>query len=139
MSVRVKHFNPEEFKAAIQGVSWLDVYLSENVNHAVKLMSDKITSILDIMAPMRTVQIRTNYSPWLSQETKDLMSERNSLHSRAAQSRDKEDWRKYKVIRNKINSRLKYEERSWQRLRITECGQNSAKVWKNVKDIINLK
>ena len=69
-----KHFNPEEFKQAIQRVSWLDVYFSDN--HAVKMMSDKMTGILDSMAPMRTVQVRTNYAPWLSQETKDLMSER---------------------------------------------------------------
>ena len=92
-----KHFNPEEFKEAIRGVNWLDVYLSENVNDAVKMMSDKITGILDSMAPMRTVQVRTNYAPWLSQETKDLMSERNYLQSRAAQSKDADDWRKYKL------------------------------------------
>ena len=102
-------------------------------------MSTKITSILDIMAPMRTVQVRTNYAPWLSHETKDLMRERDSLQKTAAQTRSSEDWKKYKGLRNKINSRLKSEERNWQRLRITECGQNSAKVWKNVKDIINWK
>ena len=134
-----RNFKPEEFKEAIQSVSWLDVYLSENVNKAVELMSNKITSILDTMAPIRTVQVRTNYAPWLSQETKELMSERDTLQSRAAKSKSAEDWKKYKVLRNRINSRLKSEERNWQRIRISECGQNSAKVWKNVKDIINWK
>ena len=117
-----RNFKPEEFRKAIQAVSWLDVYLSEDVNQAVKLMSNKITRELDAMAPMRTVQIRTNYAPWLSQETKDLMSNRDDLQSRAAQSNNAEDWKCYKALRNKISSRLK-----------------SAKVWKNVKDIINWK
>ena len=134
-----RNFKPEEFRKAIQAVSWLDVYLSEDVNQAVKLMSNKITRELDSMAPMRTVQIRTNYAPWLSQETKDLMSNRDDLQSRAAQSNNAEDWKCYKALRNKISSRLKSEERNWQRHRISECGQNSAKVWKNVKDIINWK
>ena len=117
----------------------MDVYLSDDVNQAVKLMSEKITTILDIMAPMRTVQVRTNYAPWLSQATKDLMSERDKLQERAAQSKDSEDWKKFKSLRNKINSRLGSEERSWQRSRISECGENPSKVWKNVKDIINWK
>ena len=112
----------KDFKRAIQNVSWLDVYLSDIVNQAVKLMSNKITSILDTMAPMRTVQIRTNYAPWLTQETKNLMSEIDTLQSIAAQSNSSGDWRKYKVLRNRINSRLKSEERNWQRLRISKCG-----------------
>ena len=134
-----KHFNPQEFISEIRKLSWLDVYLSDNVNQAVELMSSKITRILDIMAPIRTVQVRTNYAPWLSQETKNMMSERDSLQSRAAKTKSAEDWKRFKTLRNKINSRLKSEERNWQRLRVSECGQNSAKVWKNVKNIINLK
>ena len=134
-----KNFNPEEFISEIRKISWLDVYLCENVNQAVELMSNKITNILDIMAPIKTVQVRTNYAPWLSEETRNLMSERNSLQSRAAQTKSAEDWRKYKVLRNKINSRLKSEERKWQRLKVSECGQNSARIWKNVKNILNWK
>ena len=66
-----KNFNPEEFISEIRKIIWLDVYLCENVNQAVELMSNKITSILDIMAPIKTVQVRTNYAPWLSEETRN--------------------------------------------------------------------
>ena len=72
-----KNFIPSDFIAAIQQVSWLDLYLCSDVDRAVRLLSDKITFILDEMAPMKTVQIRTNYNPWLSQLTKDLMEERD--------------------------------------------------------------
>ena len=67
-----KNFIPSDFIAAIQQVSWLDVYLCIEVDKAVELLSDKITAILDKMAPMKTIQIRTNYNPWLSQQTKDM-------------------------------------------------------------------
>ena len=66
-----KNFNPEEFISEIRKIIWLDVYLCENVNQAVELMSNKITNILDIMAPIKTVQVRTNYAPWLSEETRN--------------------------------------------------------------------
>ena len=65
------------------------------------------------------------------------MAERDSIQGVAALSRDPEKWKQYKSLRNKINSRLVFEERNWQRSKITECGQNPAKVWNNVKNIIN--
>ena len=88
------------------------------------------------MAPMKTVQIRTNYNPWLSQLTKDLMEERDRLQKLAVETQDQEDWKRYKMLRNKINNRLKSEEKDWQRKKIAECGQDSAKIWKNMKDIL---
>ena len=86
---------------------------------------------------MRTIQIRTNYNPWLSQLTKDMMSERDRLHKLAAETQDSEDWKKFKVIRNKINNRLKSEEKDWQRSKINDCGDDSKKLWKNIKNILN--
>ena len=134
-----KHFCPEEFVAAIQQVSWLDIYLSSDVNTAVQLLSDKITFILDTMAPIRTIQVRKRFAPWLSQVTLDLMKERDQLQKLAAQTRNRDDWQKFKCTRNKVNNRLKYEERNWQKVQLDECGSDSKKVWKNVKGILNWK
>ena len=57
-------------------------------------------------APIKNFQVRTNYAPWLTQETKDLMAERDKVQGLAAQTRDPEKWRQYKSLRNRINSRL---------------------------------
>ena len=132
-----KNFCPEQFVAAIQQLSWLDVYLSTDVNSAVQLMSDKITFILDTMAPMRTIQVRKKFAPWLSQATLDLMKERDQLQKLAAETGSREDWKKFKCLRNQINNRLKFEEQKWQKFKLDECGTNSKLVWKNVKGILN--
>ena len=132
-----KNFDPAEFIAAIQQVSWLDVYLCTDVDMAVKLLSSKITNILDQMAPMKTIQVRSSYNPWISQETKDLMTERNQAQKEAAETGDPDKWRKYKQLRNRITSRLKSEEKNWQRFQLSECGKDSAKTWKTVKGILN--
>ena len=99
-----KNFDPAQFIAAIQQVSWLDVYLCTDVDMAVKLLSSKITNILDQMAPMKTIQVRSSYNPWISQETKDLMTERNQAQKEAAETGDPDKWRKYKQLRNRITS-----------------------------------
>ena len=40
-------------------------------------------------------------------------------------------------MRNRINNRLKYEESHWQKKSLDECWSNPAKVWKNIKGILN--
>jgi hypothetical protein len=132
-----KNFNPGEFVEAVQQISWLDLYLCEDVDTAVNLLSDKLTFILDAMAPMRTVQIRKKYAPWLSSATLDLMKERDRIKKNAAETGDKDDWKKFKHIRNQINNRLKYEESNWQKMKIDSCGTDSSKVWQSVKGILN--
>ena len=53
-----KSFNQSDFLAAIEKVSWMEIYLCNNVNEAVRILSEKIRFILDAMAPMRSIQIR---------------------------------------------------------------------------------
>ena len=136
---RYKNFDPDQFIAAVKQITWLDLYLTNDVNQAVQLLSDKITFILDSMAPLRTIQVRTSYAPWLSKETINLMKERDTLQKKASETGSREDWVKFKSVRNKINNRLKYEERYWQKAKLDQCGDNSKSVWKNVKGILNWK
>ena len=108
-----KNFDPFEFSLAVKGIQWMDLYMCQDVNMAVKLMSSKLTFILDTMAPMRTIQIRKKYVPWLSTVTKCIMQERDRLHHIASLSGKDEDWQNFKIIRNKIISRHKHEEQKW--------------------------
>ena len=110
-----KNFVSSDFISAVNQIRWLDVYLCSDPNSAVELLSNKITAILDIMAPMKTFQVRTNYNPWLSQETKRMIDERDRLHKLAVDTQNTEKWADFKVLRNKINNRLKSEERVWQK------------------------
>ena len=134
-----KNFNPGDFVQAVQQLCWLDIYLCEDVNSAVSLLSSKLTFILDAMAPMRTVQIRKKYASWLSSTTLELMKERDRLQKVASETRNIDDWKAFKGIRNTVNNRLKFEEKSWQRKKLADCGEDSSKVWKNVKGILNWK
>ena len=51
--------------------------MSTEVNEALRIFNDKLMNILDLHAPVKTIQIRNNYAPWLSNSTKELMKERD--------------------------------------------------------------
>ena len=65
------------------------------------------------------------------------MKERDKLQKLAVETRESDDWRKFKHHRNRVNNRLKFEGNNWQKLKLEVCGEDSSKVWKNVKGILN--
>ena len=65
---------------------------------------------MDRLAPVRTIQTRNKYVPWLSEETKLLMQQRDEAQSRAARTKSQEDWKAFKQLRNKVTNRLRSEE-----------------------------
>ena len=57
-----KSFNEEAFLTEVEKISWWEVYACGDVDIAVDIFTRKLTDILDIMAPINTVQIRTKYA-----------------------------------------------------------------------------
>ena len=88
------------------------IYECEDVDLAVKMLSEELTAILDRMAPIRTIQVRENYAPWLSGQTKQIMAERDLAQKIAIQSKSDDDWVIFKRLRNQVNRILKSEKRN---------------------------
>ena len=127
-----KSFDPSIFLSEVQGLSWWDLFQTENVDLAVEIFSKKFTSILDRLAPVRTIQTRRKYVPWLSQETRILMQQRDQAQTRAASTRSQEDWMSYKRLRNQVTSRLRTEESSWQGRKLRDCSGSPSEQWQHV-------
>ena len=63
-------------KISLKQASWWSVYCCEDVNKAAELFTQILGDILDRHAPVKVFQTRTNFAPWLSDETKNIMKER---------------------------------------------------------------
>ena len=115
------------------------MYACDDVEIALQMLTTNLTKILDEMAPIRTIQIRENYAPWLSSETKHLMAERDRAQKVAAETKSANDWKLFKMIRNKVNSILRNEKRNWQRKKFKDCEDvnDTKQIWKTVKSSLN--
>ena len=130
-------FSEVEFCEAVKQISWWDLFMSEDTNQAAILLTNKITGILDIFAPIRTIQVRTKYAPWLSTSSKTSIQERDAAQSKAAQFGDRDDWRHYKNIRNTTTAKIKAEKKSWEKQKLDNTQHDPSSLWKNVKSWIN--
>jgi hypothetical protein len=85
------------------------------------------------MAPVRTTQIRNKYAAWLSEDTKKLLKVRNEAHDSAMNSKDPDDWRLYKNLRNTATTRMKAEKKAWEKQKLDHSEHNPSILWRNVK------
>ena len=88
------------------------------------------------MAPVKVIQVRNNYSPWISDETKKKMEERDLAQKTAEQTKSGDDWNNYKRLRNNVNSVLRGEKKRWQAKKLEGCLEDTSSTWKHVKQFL---
>ena len=128
-----KEFNNEDFQVAVKNISWWELYSCQDPEVAAAMLTEKLSAILDTMAPLKTIQVRSKYAPWLSQDTKNLMKERNAAQDTATKTRDLDDWRLYKSLRNMTTMRMRQERKDWERRKLDSTRHSPTSLWKNVK------
>ena len=134
-----KNFKEEDFLKRVREMSLYDLYMCNDVNKATQILTEKLTSILDQLAPLKTVQTRTRYAPWLSPATKSTMKERDAAQKLASASQKPDDWRLYKNLRNSVTARMRKEKFSWEKQRLDHAQNTSTNLWKNIKGWLNWK
>ena len=129
-----KNFDEQAFRAAVQNISWFDVYSCQDVDLAVEKFTTKLTEILDIMAPVKTYQVRTKYAAWVSDSTKERIRERDAAQSKAAKTQLREDWNIFKKLRNDLAAVKKKEKFAWQQKKLESCEETGdhGQLWKRV-------
>ena len=95
---------------------------------AVHIFTEKLTNILDRMAPVRKFQTRVKYASWISQDLKAKIKNRDSAQEKASKTGLIHDWEVYKKKRNEVISLLKKEKESWQRTKIENCEEKKTVV-----------
>ena len=128
-----KNFNPDLFLEEVRRISWWEVYSCEDVENATELFTNKLNNILNRMAPVKKIQVRSKYAPWMSKETKIKIRTRDCAQQRALESGRQEDWREYRSVRNSVNSILRREKINWQRSKIEKFSEDSRSTWHNIK------
>ena len=67
-----KDFDDNAFKQRVGECGLEEIFSYSNVDTASEILTKKLTEVLDEMAPIRKIQTRTSYAPWLSEEAKKL-------------------------------------------------------------------
>ena len=143
-----KNFEPDKYIDDLANVDWTDVLACNDLDTATETFTRKIRYILNVHAPWIIFQQRKFFSPWITEETKQLMKERDKLKQKAKDLalRDAEvseeqlsAWEAFKKLRNRINNRKKQEEKNYKSSKISENLDSPSKVWSTAKSFMGWK
>ena len=143
-----KTFNKEKYLEDLSRVDWTPVYCCQEVDAATNVFTRMFCNVLNVHAPWIQFQQRKKFCPWLTEETKNLMKQRDIWKQRAKElallggiaSLDQQQaWEEFKKYRNKINNRKKTEEKVYKSEKFEENLDSVQKTWQTAKLFMNWK
>ena len=125
-----RNFDPIEFvndiRLAKQRGKFDQIHNTKDIEVAGAVFSE----VLDKHAPIKVIQNRRNYVPYLSAEIKKLMAERDLFKQEAARYGDAVSYNKYKELRNKITSLQRKAESTYYSEKYQDPKCSAKEMWK---------
>ena len=136
-----KHFSAPDFlkdvQEHVQNGVFDKVVNNENVDEASAIFSGIFGSILNKHAPLKIFQVRNNYVPWISDDTKQMQSARDALKEEAISENCSEKHEAYKRLRNRISTKLEKDETNHYKNKFYQEDPSVSMIWNNVNDYLN--
>lgn len=90
-----KHYDPDKFLEDLAQIPWCSNLLMDDVNEKVAYFDTNFLNTLERHASIKTMKIRYRHEcPFLNDEIKELMKNRDKLHKLARRTRLQSDWEK---------------------------------------------
>ena len=110
---------------------------NENLEEASADFSNIFGSILNKYAPLKVIQVRNNYAPWISPETKQMQKVRDKLKMEAIEEQSESKFKEYKKLRNAIVNRLELDKINYYKTKFYAEKPSSSNIWRQANDYLN--
>lgn len=108
----LKGFNRENFLRDLEQKPWENVYCSEDPNEMWQTWKGLLMEAINAHAPLRSRRVKNRKLPWITNEIRQQMYNRDHLKKRAISSNDPQTWHQFKLARNRINTNIKKAKRT---------------------------
>ena len=108
-----KKLNKLKYHQLLSSVDWNDILLNEEINVSTKIFTDTLFDIAKQCMPSKTVKVKTNDAPWINEEIRLLIAEKNKIHKKAKQSNKEEDWANFRRFRNKVVEKIRQRKKEY--------------------------
>ena len=104
---RFNNYSSQNFADDLHSASWENIDTSLTVSNAWMAFKRTFMDMADKCAPFMTMRIRSSTLPWLNEDIRNLIKERNFNHKKAQKSGSYDDWATCRAIRNQVVSQIR--------------------------------
>ena len=135
-----KNFSKAEFnndvKEAKKKGMFEEMFDHEDVDKATEIFTKVFNQVLDKHAPLKIIQNRTNYLPYISKEIDEVQKSRDSLKLEAAKIGDLDIYDNYKTDRNKLTYMLRSAEKDYLDNKFNDEESSCSDMWKTAYSVL---
>ena len=102
-----KHFKEELFRADLKEQPWDDFWEEDDLDRGTELFTKKIAETLERHAPTISFIPKNKMKPWITDETKNMMRERDAAYAVCKVTKSETDISDWKKLRNKVVGMLR--------------------------------
>lgn len=122
-----RNFNLEIFLTDLQTLQWDNIYYENNIENKIAMMNKFIIDTFDEHAPIKEAKVTKQKAPWLTQNVKNFMKQRDIVLQRFKKYRTSDNWVNYKRLRNFTVSAVRRAKKEY--LDMISSENNSRKTW----------
>ena len=143
-----KNFNSEAFLRDFKNIDWNNIIdTSKNdVNFSMESFLSKFNDLLDTHLPLRKLtsrEFKQKFKPWISNEILSKIKVKNQVFRKYVRSKNHaaktELYTKFKDLKNEITHLTRSGKKEYYKKYFTTNKNNIQKIWKGIKEIINIK
>ena len=135
-----KDFDKEAFVNDVREAKAKGLFEQMLVSDDIEVIGDtfcnEFTKILEKHAPLKVIQNRNNYVPYISKELNEEMKARDHLKEQAAVTGDKDIYEEYKQKRNEISTRLKSSKAEYYSEKFKDDKMTTSDMWKTAYQLM---
>ena len=145
---KCKNFDRENFLLDYFEIDWnatIDVD-KEDVNHSFSNLMGKVNTLLDKYMPLKKVsqkEFKRRYKPWINNKILDKIKNKNKIFKKYMKCKNATQKSQLKeqfnMLKNEITSLTRGGKNEYYKTYFTSNKSNLAKIWKGIKEIINIK
>ncbi|RUA05885.1 MAG: hypothetical protein DSY43_03475, partial [Gammaproteobacteria bacterium] len=132
----MKRFNQQHFINDLLARPWEQIVLKTDTDSMWASWKELFLDILDKHAPVQYKRKRSFNIPWLTNEVKKLIFDRDKKKRKAILTKLSTDWDDYKASRNQVNIALRQAKANYYSNKIANQSKNPKETWKTINDLL---
>lgn len=129
-----KYFNTENFKLDLEQCDFMSIVYCHNIDEKISILKNIVTDLFDKHAPVKTARLVKKSAPWLTDNIRLLMNQRDKALKRFRNTGLPNHYDYYKNLRNFTNLAIKNEKKAFLTHKINGKFSSSI-VWKSLREL----
>ena len=104
----------------------------DSVDEKLDVFNNLFLTCLNAHAPMKTVKLKLNRNLFITDDIKDLMKTRDSVHRKARRTGSVNDWQVFRDLKKEVQAILRKAEKEYFSEQIC-ANKNTGAIWKTIR------